>query len=157
MAKLTNEQKLIIIKGLATFSPYTDIQGFLKDAHGVDVSFSQIANYNPDVSGSHVSKRLREVFDSERDKYLNDIEGLPITYSGYRIKTLDRYRQDLEAKGETFQASSVVMQIDKIMARLEDRQAGRQSNAGANPGFSPTFQQINNHIYTAGRQDNDKD
>jgi hypothetical protein len=81
--KLTNAQKFVVIKRLASFDGLTEIAIGLKDEFGVDVTPQAIIYYDP-LKNPALPKTLADMFYNERAKFLRDLDSQPMQSTAFR-------------------------------------------------------------------------
>lgn len=114
MAKLTEPQKLFIVKALACFDTPTQVSNAVREEFGIDVDRRQVAEYDPSkASGRDVSKKLRVIFEVTRKAFKDDVSTIPIASQAYRLRTLNRLLVKVEGQGNTALAAQLVEQAAK--------------------------------------------
>lgn len=114
MAKLTEPQKLFIVKALACFDTPTQVANAVREEFGIEVDRRQVAEYDPSkASGRDVSAKLRAIFDATRQAFKDDVSTIPIASQAYRLRTLNRLLVKVEGQGNTALAAQLVEQAAK--------------------------------------------
>lgn len=105
MSKLDASIQLHIVTQLACFKTPSEIQKDLKVNFGVEASTPQIVFYNPETkNGSkELANKWRNIFTATREKYLNDVEAVPIARKAYRMNRLHELAR--AAKSPVIEAS----------------------------------------------------
>jgi len=93
MATLSNDLKRLIIQRLATFVAHSEIIAELRDQHGIELTFRQVAYYDPDSSGTDLAGQWRELHRKTREAFINDTSRIAVTHRAFRLQELaDLYR-----------------------------------------------------------------
>lgn len=114
MAKLTEPQKLFIVKALACYDTPTQVANAVRDEFAIEVDRRQVAEYDPSkASGRYVSTKLRAIFEATRKAFKDDVSTIPIASQAYRLRTLNRLLVKVEGQGNTALAAQLVEQAAK--------------------------------------------
>lgn len=114
MAKLTDPQKLFIVKALACFESPTRVANSFREQFGIEVSRAQVAKYDPTkVAGGEVSAKLVVVFDETRRAFKDGAGDVPIAYKSFRLHSLYRMHQKAEDQGNMVLAAQLLEQAAK--------------------------------------------
>jgi hypothetical protein len=114
MAKLTEPQKLFIVKALACFDTPTRIASAVRDEFDLEITRFQAAEYDPTtIRGRGISKKLKAVFEETRKTFLTELGELPIANQAYRLRTLQRMLIKSESQGNIALAARLLEQAAK--------------------------------------------
>lgn len=112
MATLSSAHKTLIVQRLATFVADKEIIEELRTL-GVDVTYAQIAYYNPKTAGSKLGKEWVELFNATRAQFTKDTSAIAIANKAYRLTRLDAMARAAEAKKNYPLAASLHEQAAK--------------------------------------------
>lgn len=91
MAKLTEPQKVFIVRALACFDTPTQIANAFREEFGVTIERQQVAHYHPErATFRGMSKPLLMLFERTRKKFLEDVSDVPISQQAFRLRSLQR-------------------------------------------------------------------
>lgn len=114
MAKLTDDVKCFIVQSLACFDTPSAASKAVKEQLGLDVAPQQCEAYDPNkYVGRNLSQKWREVFESTRKKFLEDIPSIPIANRAVRIRRLERLLDQAERSRNMALAAQLMEQIAK--------------------------------------------
>jgi hypothetical protein len=114
MAKLTEPQKLFIVKALACYDTPTQVATAVREEFGIEVDRRQVQEYDPTkVNGRDISKKLRAVFEATRKEFLEQIADLPIANQAFRLRTLQRMVTKAESQGNMALVAQLLEQAAK--------------------------------------------
>ena len=116
MATLKPEQKMFIVQRLACFDTPSQCAEAVKEEFGIDVVLPQILCYHPDRrQGRNMSKDLKELFYSTREKYRENTHDIPIANKTFRVQQLNDMAAAAKKKGNWVLASALLEQAAKEM------------------------------------------
>ena len=115
MAKLTEPQKLFIVKALACFDTPTQVAAGVREEFGVEITRFQAAEYDPTTArGSRsMSKKLCTVFEETRKAFQETLGELPIANQAYRLRVLQRMVTRAESQGNMALVAQLLEQAAK--------------------------------------------
>lgn len=98
MARLTEPQKRFIVRRIAHFVSLKQIRAEFKAEFGSELSEEQASAYNPEtVRGqADLSQDLKNLFQQERDRYVTEIESVPVHHHAYRMRQRQEQLQQLQ-------------------------------------------------------------
>lgn len=89
MATLNDGVKAFIVQALACFDSPTQVAALVKEEFGLELDRQRVSAYDPNKSqGRNLSKKWRDYFNSEREKFKKDREAIPIANRAYRLRRL---------------------------------------------------------------------
>lgn len=88
MAELNDQQKLKIVLALARFETLADIAKTFREEDGLDLPAVQIGMYDPTRTYFEAGDRWRAIFAEERQRYLTDVQAVPIANQAFRLNAL---------------------------------------------------------------------
>lgn len=96
MATLTRKQQLAVVARLATFETPSEIQRWLKEECGVEITLQGVCYYDPTTSAGarDLPEKLKEFFHQTRESYLDEAARVPIADRRYRLLRLQRILDD---------------------------------------------------------------
>lgn len=95
MATLNDGVKAFIVQALASFDSPTQVVALVKDEFGLELGRQQVSAYDPTKSqGRNLSKKWRDYFNSEREKFKKERENIAIANRAYRLKRLQKIVDD---------------------------------------------------------------
>lgn len=155
MAILKKEHKVHIIRSLARYASHSEIRQSMFEKFGIKPSPAQIQIY--DVAKAKAGKRgvgkeLQELYYTERDRFLNDYDDLPLTRRGVRLRELSKAAEIAKKKVQEGQQNEdirvwtdCIMKIHRVMQDVEG--ANQNSNQTADEDVKSFYQQINQNVY----------
>lgn len=95
MATLNGAQKKFILERLACYDTSKEVIEAVRETFGVEVTSDQVAYYDPsNVKGRGLGKKWREYFEEVRNRFLKQVEDIPIANRSYRLRQLQKMAQD---------------------------------------------------------------
>lgn len=88
MAILSVELKTEIVLRLARYGGYSEIAKSISSEYGVLVSRFQVRSYDPTKPTFAGSEKWRVIFETERNRYCEEVSTIPISYQAYRLNQL---------------------------------------------------------------------
>jgi len=135
MPSLTGAVKVFIVEHLACFSSPTDVQRWVKQDFGVDVSPQQLTAYNPDTrAGQRLSKTLRDVFETTRRSYLEATSNIAVAHKAYRLRALNKL---FDRVNEDDNPQLVMQILEQAAKEAGDWYADRYAHEHAGPHGEP--------------------
>ncbi|RZF29960.1 DUF2280 domain-containing protein [Paraburkholderia sp. UYCP14C] len=115
-SKLRRHIVIALAQGMTTSEVIADV----REVFGVEVSKQLVVRNNPSrASGAHLSKELRELFETVRAKTVEDLEALPMAYRATRILALQRLHAESVEQRDRKNALKALDQIRVEMDGLE--------------------------------------
>lgn len=112
MAKLTDEHRAFIIKGLACFDTPTTVVNAVKQEFGLEIDRSQVAQYNPEHT-KPPAKRWRLMHEQIRKAFVEQQAGIAIANKSVRLRRLERIADSAESRGNQVLALQALEQASK--------------------------------------------
>lgn len=114
MKKLPPEAKIYIVQRLACFDTLSQVAKGLKEDMGIDISPQAVEAYDPKKAmGANLSDKLRDLFDSTRKQFLEDVTDIAISHKAVRLRALQRMAHKAEERGNMVLAASLLEQAAK--------------------------------------------
>lgn len=114
MATLTDPVKFAIVQALACYDTPTQVAAHVKEEFGLVITRQQVANYDPTkTTGANLSKKLRAIFETTREKFLEDVSGIPIAQQAYRLRVLQRNLERADQRGNAAMVTTILEQAAK--------------------------------------------
>jgi len=114
MAKLTEPQKLFIVKALACFDSPTRVANSFREEFGIELSRAQVAKYDPTkAAGGEMAAKLIVVFDETRKAFKEGAGEVPIANKAVRLRSLNRMFEKAEGQGNMVFAAQMLEQAAK--------------------------------------------
>ena len=113
MTKLTDPEKLEIVKLLASYCSPAEVVVAMREQHGVEVDRFQVRAYDPTKARYEAGDKWRAIFDAERSKYLRDIDGIPIANKAFRLNELQKNYFRAQRSGNIVLANATLAQAAK--------------------------------------------
>ncbi len=114
MARLNETVKVFIVQRLACFETAQEVITAVKEVYQIDVTPQLLQVYDPTkVNGQNMSKKLKDIFDTTRAKFLDDTSGIPIASKAYRLWMLQRMADKSISKGNAPLAAQLLEQAAK--------------------------------------------
>jgi hypothetical protein len=94
MAQLTDAQKTFVVVRLACFDQPSEVVEAVNQDFGVQLPRQQVMKYDPTTkSGENLSAELKELFHSTRERFLSNVQEIPIANQAYRLRELQKLYQ----------------------------------------------------------------
>jgi len=154
MAKLKNTHKELIVKSLACYLSPKDIITLFKKDYGIELTYNQVAFYNlSTLASAGLTDRWRVLFHATREKYLGEIEAVPLAYKAYRLNILQKNLDKALSKDNIVLANQILELAAKEMGGVYER--GEGGNGGADRGRNvfDYLKEINQRILDSGALD----
>lgn len=91
MAALKPEVKAFIIQMLACYDTPSQVVEAVQKDFGITITRQQVETHDPTkVSGKTLAKKWVDMFNTTRDRFLNEISDIPIANKAYRLRVLQR-------------------------------------------------------------------
>lgn len=91
MAALKPEVKAYIIQMLACYDTPSQVVEAVQKDFGIAITRQQVETHDPTkVSGKTLAKKWVDMFNTTRDRFLNEISDIPIANKAYRLRVLQR-------------------------------------------------------------------
>lgn len=91
MAALKPEVKAFIIQMLACYDTPSQVVEAVQKDFGIAITRQQVETHDPTkVSGKTLAKKWVDMFNTTRDRFLNEISDIPIANKAYRLRVLQR-------------------------------------------------------------------
>lgn len=91
MAALKSDVKAFIIQMLACFDTPSQVVEAVQKEFGIKITRQQAESHDPTkVSGKTLAKKWVDMFNTTRDRFLNEISDIPIANKAYRLRVLQR-------------------------------------------------------------------
>lgn len=91
MAALKPEVKAFIIQMLACYDTPSQVVEAVQKDFGISITRQQVETHDPTkVSGKTLAKKWVDLFNTTRDRFLNEISDIPIANKAYRLRVLQR-------------------------------------------------------------------
>jgi hypothetical protein len=87
--KLTSEQQIFIVQGLACMMSPTEVVEAVKDEFGITVTRQQVWNYDP-KNGQSIAADLVDIFNKTREAWEKESISVRIANRAHRLNRLDR-------------------------------------------------------------------
>lgn len=114
MAALKPEVKAFIIQMLACYDTPSQVVEAVQKDFGIAITRQQVETHDPTkVSGKTLAKKWVDMFNTTRDRFLNEISDIPIANKAYRLRALDRMMTKAEGMRNMALAASLMEQAAK--------------------------------------------
>lgn len=84
--RLSEDEKLFVVQQLAMYRTPSETAALVKEKFGKDASRQAMRRYSPEAR--RVGKKWREIFDTTRQKYLQEIADMGVADAVYRLRIL---------------------------------------------------------------------
>lgn len=117
MAKLTDDQRVFIVKALACFDTPSDVVAQVRDEFGIELTRQQIHGYDPTraLGNRQMAEKWKVLFERTRKAFLEDTSDIPISHKSTRIRRMNRMAERAENQGNMVLAASLMEQAAKEM------------------------------------------
>jgi hypothetical protein len=120
--RLTDKQKIYVVRRLAAFEKARAIVQDLAREFGVTVSIKAIESYNPCLStGRHLGERWRALFAEAREEYHKSTAEIGYTHKAVRIQKRASLVDRAEAAGQFKAASDILDAIARDVGDILDK------------------------------------
>lgn len=114
MAKLTEPMKLAIVQALACYDTPSEVAEAVKEEFGTVITRQQVAGYDPTKGACKgMAKKLRDVFEETRKRFLADVSAIPIAQQAVRLRALQREFERAKSRGNTAMVAQLLEQAAK--------------------------------------------
>lgn len=110
MAELNDHQKLRIVMMLAQFYTPTEIVKDFREAGIDDLTVAQVGSYDPTRTYFEAGKRWEKIFHDERERFMKEVQTVPIANQGYRLQMLQRTLETAVKTGNKVLANQTLRQ-----------------------------------------------
>lgn len=131
MAILSDEVKRVIVERIAAFQGYDEIARDLSREGGIEVSRFQVRTYDPTNAKFAGGDKWRAVFEAARERYLGDLDSIPISHAAFRLNQLNEMFFESKRAGDYRLACSILRQ-----AAAESARAVPKSESGNAPDLT---------------------
>lgn len=119
MPQLSNQHKLLIVLELARFKGPSEISRAFRDELGIEILPAQIGTYDPTRTYYEAGDNWRKVFEEERERYLTNVQAVPIANQGYRLNALQRtYDDAVKAKNRVLANQTLRQAAEEVGGAL---------------------------------------
>ena len=114
MATLSEAVKRFIVQALACYDTPTQVSEAVKEEFGIDIPRNQIGRYDPSkASGADLAQKWRDLFESTRKRFREEVAEIPIADQAYRLRQLGRLYDRSSRSGNTVLAAQLLEQAAK--------------------------------------------
>jgi hypothetical protein len=110
--KLTDDQRRFCVYCFAHWKTPQQTADALKDFYGVSITRQCVATYSPKLNPK-ISEKWRSVFDAERKRFVEEVDGIAIAHLSYRLEMYDRIVEKVMASGDSATALAALEQAAK--------------------------------------------
>src|SRR5579859_6590427 len=96
--KLSNLQRLFVVKELARFRSPTEVVKMVKEEFGIDITRQSVFQYNPDRNPD-LAKKWREAFEEERARFKAEVDGVAVAHQSFRLQELEEIYRVAKGRG----------------------------------------------------------
>jgi hypothetical protein len=129
--RLTDEVKTFIVKALAYYDTPSQVVEAVKVTFGLEISRQLVHTYDPACS-QPPAQRWLELHAATRQAFLADIAEIGIAHKSVRLRMLDRFARNAEARNFPFHAAEFMEQAAKECGGIYEKRwkkASRQDPA----------------------------
>lgn len=132
MPKLKEGVQAFIVQRLAQYCEPVEIVDAVKEAFDVAVTRQQIHYYDPDRPGAPA--KWRALFDAERQKFLDKLDGIPVANRAVRLRLINDVAVQARLRGNQGMVLNACEQAAKEAGgAYTNRQRIEQSGPGGAP------------------------
>jgi hypothetical protein len=134
--RLTDHQRIYVVRRLAAYDKSGEIAEALAREFGVTISLKAIEGYNPCLcAGRNLAQRWKDLFAQAREAYLASTAEIGVTHNAVRIRLRERYAQRAEEAGQFKAASDILDAIAREVGDMDRRRKhGSFTQRGAQAG-----------------------
>lgn len=152
MAALKPEVKAAIVQMLACYDTLSIVVDAIQKDYGIRVTPQQVESHDPTkVSGKGLAKKWVDMFNTTRDRFLNEISDIPIANKAYRLRVLDRMATNAEKMKNYGMTSQLIEQAAKEMGDAYTNKH-KFEHSGPNGGAIQTIT-MSKEEYKSARQE----
>lgn len=117
---LTEHQKAWLVTQWARMRHAAQIRKEFAEVFGVEIDRKQVHTYNPKASSNFGRGQVKwnQLFDEEREKFLAEVNAIPIANAAVRLDRLETMCVAAMEKGNTPLAASIIEQAAKEVGGL---------------------------------------
>lgn len=141
MAALKPEVKAFIIQMLACYDTPSQVVEAVQKDFGIAITRQQVETHDPTkVSGKTLAKKWVDMFNTTRDRFLNEISDIPIANKAYRLRVLQRMSMTAENMKNIGMTAQLLEQAAKEVGEAyTNRQKVEHTGANGGPIESTTL------------------
>lgn len=129
---LPENVKVFVVQSLACFDPPSVVAEAVDQEFGLTLARAQVETYDPTKkAGRKLGKRLRAVFETTRQAFLEDAGRVAIAHRAVRLRVLNRLIAKAEERGEIALAARL------LELAAKEAGEGRRPEPGAPEGAAP--------------------
>ena len=113
MAELSDTVKHFIVQRLACYDTPSQVSEAVHREHGLAVSRQQVQKYDVARAGKKPAQRWCTLFHATRERFIVEVEQVPIAQRAVRLRRLDRMCAQAESRGNLPLAASLLEQAAK--------------------------------------------
>ncbi len=152
MAALKGEVKAFIVQSLACFDTPSQVVEAVKKEFGLAITRQQVESHDPTkANGKGLAQKWVDMFNTTRDRFLNEISDIPIANKAYRLRALDRMATKTEGMKNFALASQLIEQAAKEVGDAYTNKH-KFEHSGPNGGAIETVT-MNKDDYKAARRE----
>lgn len=141
MAALKPEVKAFIIQMLACYDTPSQVVEAVQKDFGITITRQQVETHDPTkVSGKTLARKWVDMFNTTRDRFLNEISDIPIANKAYRLRVLQRMSTTAENMKNIGMTAQLLEQAAKEVGEAyTNRQKVEHTGANGGPIESTTL------------------
>lgn len=91
MARLSDQDKRLVVRRLAVFDRPSEVRDALKRQHGVEATLNQLAHYDPTTkTGQKLGSDWEELFWETREAFIEKQKGIALAHKSKRLRELEK-------------------------------------------------------------------
>ncbi len=161
MATLREPVKVFIVQSLACFNTPQQVADAVKQEFNLEITRQQVALYDPTKStGKNLSKKLRTLFFSTREKFKDDVWDIPLANKSFRMnelqKMFDDYGRNKLMKQSILKQAREEMQghdLQLLNVQLKKLEIDRIKNGDGEGADDPTPVSVTINVVDASKKD----
>lgn len=108
------EVKIEVVRQLACYETISAVAAHIKKEHGVALSPQAIEAHDPTKhAGRKLASKWRELFETTRQRFIDEAAQIPIAHRSYRLSALHRMSVKAEERGNFPLAAQLLEQAAK--------------------------------------------
>ncbi|ENU92084.1 hypothetical protein F971_01971 [Acinetobacter vivianii] len=161
MAALKEPVKIFIVQSLACFETPQQVADAVKEKFNIEIDRRQCEGYDPTKSaGRNLSKKLRTLFFSTREKFKDDVWDIPLANKSFRMnqlqKMFDDYGRNKLMKQSILKQAREEMQghdLQLLNVQLKKLEIDRIKNGDGEGADDPTPVSVTINVVDASKKD----
>jgi hypothetical protein len=129
VADFSEQTKLRVILALARFELPSDVAREL-GKEGIETDARQICGYDPTKSYYEAGDKWRAIFNEERERYMVEVQSVPIANQGWRLQMLQRvFDQAMVTKNRVLATATLRQAAEEVGGALTNERVNHNKSS----------------------------